>query len=310
MTKVSVIVLTWNGKEDTLECVKSLGELTIRNFQLSIIVVDNNSSDGTQKAVRKLFKKISNPPKLVCKLIENKANLGFAEGNNVGMEYALDSGADFVLVLNNDTKVDKNLITEFLKASKKYPRAGVLSPKIYFAQGYEFHGDRYKKSDSGKVIWYAGGKIDWENVYGINLGVDEIDKGQFKKEKEIDFATGTCMFLRAKALNEVGKFDEKYFMYLEDADLSIRMKKQGWEVIYVPKAIVRHKVAQSSRIGSDLNDYFIHKNRLLFGFRNASLRTRFALFRESIRFLLGGRKWQKIGIRDFYLARFGKGSWK
>jgi hypothetical protein len=116
--------------------------------------------------------------------------------------------------------------------------------------------------------------------------------------------------LRSEALKNAGLFEEKYFMYLEDADLSQRLKRKGWEVLYTPKAEIWHKVAQSSGIGSDLNDYFITRNRLLFGMRYAALRTKFALIRESIRLLLTGRKWQKTGIRDFYLGRFGRGSWK
>jgi len=98
-------------------------------------------------------------------------------------------------------------------------------------------------------------------------------------------------------------------MYYEDIDLSMRIKKAGFEVLYIPSANVWHKVAQSSGIGSGLNDYFITRNRLLFGMRYAKLRTRFALYRESLRFLLSGRVWQRKGVLDFYLGRLGKGSW-
>ena len=98
-------------------------------------------------------------------------------------------------------------------------------------------------------------------------------------------------------------------MYLEDADLSLRMRRAGWKVLYTPYGHLWHKVAQSSGIGSDLNDYYITRNRLLFGMRYASLKTRLALYKESLRFLLDGRDWQKKGVMDFYLGRFGKGSW-
>lgn len=310
MTKVSVIVLTWNGKKDTLECVKSLGELTIRNFQLSIIVVDNNSSDGTQKAVRKLFQQIQKPPQLECRLIGNNKNFGFAEGNNIGMKYALDKKADLVMLLNNDTFVDKNLVVDLVKEIRKHPKAGVISPKIYFAKGFEYHKKRYKRNELGRVIWYAGGDIDWNNVYGSNHGVDEVDKGQFEKVVDIDFATGCCMFIRREVLENTGLFDKKYYAYVEDADLSQRVKKAGWRVLYTPHAKLWHKVGQTFGIGSEKNDYYITRNRMLFGLKYARLRTKIAIFRESLRLLLKGRKWQKIGIRDFYLARFGKGSWK
>jgi GT2 family glycosyltransferase len=309
MTKVSVIVLTWNGKEDTVQCLESIGKSQIPNFKLQIIVVDNGSTDGTQKAVKELFKNISNPPKLTCKLIENKANLGFAEGNNIGMKCAFDNKADYLMLLNNDTYVDENLVADLVKELKKYPKAGVISPKIYFAKGFEYHKKRYKKNELGRVIWYAGGDIDWNNVYGSNHGVDEVDKGQFEKVVDTGFATGCCMLFKSEVLERVGFFDKKYYAYVEDADFSQRVKKAGWRVLYTPHAKLWHKVGQTFGIGSEKNDYYITRNRLLFGFRYARLRAKLALLRESLRFLLNGRKWQKIGVRDFYLAKFGEGSW-
>lgn len=302
--KVFIVILNWNRANDTIECLKSVSELRIKNYKLSVVVVDNASSDGSSDKINTFLHATD------YKLLVNNVNLGYVGGNNVGIKYALKNGANFILVLNNDTLLDKNLIAEFLEASKKYPDAGILSPKIYFAKGYEFHKDKYRKTELGKVIWYAGGKIDWDNVYGINEGVDEVDRGQFEKEREIDFATGTCMFIRVNALKKTGAFNEKYFMYLEDVELSMRMMKKGWKIVYVPKAKIWHKVAQSSRIGSNLNDYFITRNRLLFGMKYARLRTRFALYRESLRLLINGRKWQKKGIVDFYFGRFGKGSWE
>jgi len=303
MPKIFVIILNWNRAQDTIACLKSVGQLRVVGYELNIIVVDNASTDDSVKAVRKLH-----VPGLW--IIENKKNLGFAEGNNVGIRYALEKGADYILVLNNDTLVEKNLVGELLKAAKKSNNFGAASPKIYFAKGFEFHKKRYSASELGKVIWYAGGDIDWENLYGTAHGVDEVDKGQFEKEGKTDFATGTCMFLKASALKKVGFFDKNYFMYLEDTDLSVRLKKKGFEVLFVPKAILWHKVAQSSGIGSSLNDYFITRNRLVFGMRYASLRTKIALIKESVKLLVSGRTWQRFGVRDFYLRKLGKGSWK
>lgn len=302
--KVSIVILNWNRPNDTLECLKSVKRLRTAD-SLNIIVVDNASSDNSVKKIKKAILHTTNH-----KLLVNEVNLGFAEGNNVGIRHAIKNGADYVLVLNNDTVVDKDLVIELIKAAKKYPKAGALSPKIYFAKGYEFHKKRYKEKDLGKVIWYAGGDIDWNNVYGSNHGVDEIDKGQYDKVRETDVATGTCILLRREALEDTGFFDKKYFMYYEDTDLSQRMKKKGWRVLYIPKAKLWHKVARGSAIGSDLNDYFITRNRLLFGLRYARVRTKLALVKESIKFLFTGRKWQKIGTRDFYLGYFGRGSWR
>ena len=161
----------------------------------------------------------------------------------------------------------------------------------------------------GKVIWYSGGEIDWGNVYGKTRGVDEVDGGQYDTMEKTDYATGTCMFIRAKVLKDVGLFDEKYFMYYEDTDLSMRLIKSGYGVFYVPSSVIWHKVAQSSGIGGDLNDYFITRNRLLFGIKYAPLRSKIALIKESLRFTISGRKWQRTGVHDFYLRKLERGSW-
>ena len=315
MSKIStvyVIVLNWNRAKDTIGCLKSVQELRIKDYELWVTIIDNASTDDSVEKIRKHI-----IPALPAgrhnskyKILVNNENLGFAGGNNVGIKYALENGADYVCVLNNDTIVHPNLIIRIIDTFKKDHLVGMASPKIYFAPGFEFHIKRYKKEDLGRVIWYAGGEIDWNNVYGKTRGVDEVDRGQYNKREETDFATGTCIVFSRSLLEKVGMFDEKYFMYYEDTDLSVRAKRAGFKILFVPEATIWHKVAQSSGIGSDLNDYFISRNRLLFGYRFASMRTKVALIRESIQLLFKGRRWQRIGVRDFYLGRFGKGSWQ
>ncbi len=305
MTKIFVVILNWNRADDTTECVKSVEKMRTYGFTFKTVVIDNASTDTSPEKLKKLTDKYSD---LV--VINNETNLGFAAGNNVGIEFALKNEANFVLILNNDTLVDRDLLVNLYKTAKLNKKAGAISPKIYFAPGFEFHKDRYVKRLYGKVIWYAGGILDWKNIYGSNRGVDEIDRGQFDSLELTDFATGACMFIRTKALKKMGLFDEKYFMYLEDLDLCQRMKLAGFDILYSPKGQVWHKVSQSSAIGGSLNDYFITRNRLLFGMRYASLRAKIALFRESVRFVFSGRIWQKKGVVDFYLHKFSKGSWK
>ena len=300
MKKVFVIILNWNRFNDTLACLESVQVLNTQGFDLKVLIVDNASTDDSLKRL----KEIKN-----VEIISNSTNLGFAGGNNVGIRYALKKGADYVVVLNNDTILEKDSLNHLVKTASDNPKTGALSPKIYFEKGYEFQKNKYKIADEGKVIWYAGGLIDWKNVYGSGRGVDEVDKGTFNQIADTDFATGTCMLFPRVALEKIGMFDEKYFMYYEDTDLSQRLKKGGFEVMYVPDAHIWHKVAQSSGIGSELNDYFITRNRMLFGLKYAPLRTKLALIKESLKLLLSGRKWQKTGISDYYLGRFGKGSW-
>ncbi|QQS38658.1 glycosyltransferase family 2 protein [Candidatus Woesebacteria bacterium] len=302
--KVAIIILNWNKPGLTLECLESLDQLQVDNYKLQVIVVDNASSDDSKD-------KLSNIKlqKAAYKLLVNKENYGFAKGNNIGIKYAIKQGADYLVLLNNDTKADSKLIVELLREIYSNPSAGILSPKIYFAKGYEFHKERYKKHNLGKVIWAVGGNVDWNNIYGTNRGVDEVDTGQFDEVDEVDFASGACLFVKAEVIKKVGMFDEKYYMYLEDMDFSERVRKAGFQICFVPKAVVWHKVSQSSQIGGYLNDYFISRNRLLFAMKYASSRTKFAIMREAVRLLVHGRKWQKIGIKDYVLGNLEKGSW-
>lgn len=305
MKHVSVVILNWNGWVDTIECLKTLEKVVLSHISLQILIVDNAS---TNDSIKEIDSYIRNKPQI--SLIKNNTNLGFAGGNNVGIKKALELKADYIMVLNNDTLVDKNLIKALVDFMEDHPEAGAVSPKMYFAEGFEFHKTRYSKNELGKVIWYAGGDIDWNNVYGVNHGVDEVDTGQFNEPRETTFASGACLFLRSSVVRAVGMFDERYFLYLEDTDLCMRIRRAGFSIYFVPDGFLWHKVSQSSSIGSNLNDYFITRNRLLFGVTYATLRANIALFRESIRFLMSGRMWQKKGARDYYFRKFGNGSWK
>jgi GT2 family glycosyltransferase len=214
-----------------------------------------------------------------------------------------------VVILNNDTTVDPELFMSLCKQLEEKEDTVATVPKIYFSIGQEFHKDRYGKKDLGKVLWYAGGKMDWKNLVGYHVGVDEVDNGQFDTVSETEFATGACVMIKMKVLEKSGVFDERYFLYYEDNDLCMRLKKYG-RILFVPDAVVWHDNAGSTGgSGSALQDYFISRNRLLFGMKYAPIRTKIALVKESLRHLVYGREWQKKGIRDFYLRKFGKGSY-
>lgn len=293
------IILNWNQEKLTRETVQSVLGSNKAGFTHKILVVDNNSS------IKPNFSDLN------CECLYLDDNYGYAEGNNKGIEYALKNKAQYVFILNNDLELDADCLQNLFKRITENEGVGIVAPKIYFAKGYEFHKSRYKKSDLGKVIWAAGGKIDWDNVYGSNIGVDEVDDGDFDHTREIDFASGAAMLISFESIEKVGGkvFNPDYFMYLEDMDFSIRVKKEGLKIVYEPKALVWHKVSQSSGIGSGLNDYFITRNRLIFGFNYASSRTKLALAKEASRMLLTGRKWQKRGVLDFIMRKYGKGSW-
>ncbi len=299
MKKVSLIIVNWNGRKMTLDCLKSLEKVRRDGFSLEIIVVDNGSTDGSVKKINELE----------IKLIKNRENLGFAEGNNVGIRYALENGADYVCLLNNDTRVNPDFLTELVKTAQSNEKIGIIGGKIYFEKGYEFHKERYKEDEQGKVIWYAGGLIDWNNIYTAHRGVDEVDRGQYETETETEYVNGCLMLVKREVFEKIGLFDKRYFLYFEDADLSLRAKKAGFGLLYCPTAKIWHLNSGSSASGSGLHDYFITRNRMLFGMKFASLRSKLALIKESFELIKNGRRWQKKGIKDFYLGKFGKGSW-
>ncbi len=307
--KLSIVVLNYNGKDLLINCLNSinnaLADKSDRNLEVEIVVVDNASTDDSRAYLEQLTVK-----SYQLKAIFNNRNLGFTGGNNAGIKYALKNKADYVMVLNNDVIVKNPFWLPMVDYLEKNPNVGVIGPKIYFAPGFEFHQDRYSKEEQGRVIWYAGGKIDWQNIYCSHRGVDEVDKGQYDQVDETDFVSGCCLLSSKKVWQKVGLFDDKYFLYYEDSDFSQRVKKSGWQTVYFPRSHIWHLNAGSSESGGDLQDYFITRNRLFFGMRWAPLRSKISLFRESIKHLITGRKWQKIGARDFYLNRFGRGSWK
>lgn len=299
MQKIFISILNFNGRNNTADCLKSLSSIKKDGLDVQILIVDNASSEKLE---------LPDLPNLNTRIIYNKKNLGFSGGHNVGIKYALENYADYVLILNNDTIVDENLIVELVKSSAT---AGIVAPKIYFAKGYEYHKDRYNEKDLGKVIWFAGGEMDWKNILAKHRGVDEVDHGQFDKVQSTEFASGCCMLVKREIFEKVGLFDEKYFLYFEDNDLCQRSKHSKVTILYNPKAVLWHKNAGSAGgSGSELQDYYITRNRLLFGLKFASFRSKVSLIRESLRLLGSGRYWQKRGIADFYLGKFGRGSYE
>jgi hypothetical protein len=306
MKKIAIVVLNWKQAKLTIETVDSMLKIKHKDFTYPILIIDNNSPDDSVSQFKQKYSK----NKLIS-IYKTKENLGYAGGNNFGIKKALNK-FDYILVANNDILVDPNFLTKLFKETIKNPNT-ILSPKIYFAPGFEYWKDKYTEEEKGKVIWAMGGKIDWNNVYGSNIGIDEVDHGQYDKDQpNIDFLSGCCFLVSTTILKKIGLFDEKYFLYLEDADLTIRAKKAGFELKVIPDSIIWHLNSGSSSPNSSLQDYFITRNRLNFGFRYASFRTKFALLRESIKILFdkNSSKWRKKAIIDFFTNKTGKGSWK
>ena len=220
---VYIVILCWNGREDTLECLRSLEKITYQNHH--ILVVDNASSDGTPAAIRAAFPDI--------RIITNETNLRFAGGNDVGIEQALNAGPEYILLLNNDTRVKPDFLTNLVKAAESVDGMGMAAPKIYYY-------------DDPRRIWYAGGKISWWQGWISHIGVRETDVGQHNRQCETEYITGCCMLVKRRLIEKVGVFDISYYMYGEDADWSIRAHRAGYKLLYVPSAVIWHKLSVSS----------------------------------------------------------------
>lgn len=304
--KVSIIILTTNALEMTKEELKDIAVLRSDNLKLECIVVDNNSSDETERLLKNY-----KLPNMEYRFIQSGANRGYAGGNNYGISEALKRGADYIMLLNNDVIVSPDMVTKMVSFMEKTPKAGIVSPKMYFAKGYEFHKDRYKKNELGKVFWYAGGILDWDNIYSPHRGVDEVDRGQYDKPEPTDFANGATLLIKRSVFEKVGLLDSSFFLYWEDPDFSMKAKKKGFETYYFPGTCMWHKVSASTGgSGSPTNDYFLTRNRFFFALRYAKLRTKFAVLRDTIRLIFMGRTWQKWGAIDALLGRHGMGQWK
>ena len=297
MIKLCTVILEYQNPKMTLETIESLEKARLpEGVKQQIVVVDNSPvPDGSLKKALKKFKNI--------KLITTLQNTGFAGGNNLGIKRGLKWGAEYFLLINNDVVVDRQFLHHLLAA-----KADLAVPKIYFAKGYEYHKDRYQADELGKVIWYAGGQFDWKEVFGRHRGVDEVDTGRYDQTKAVDFANFCCVLIKKEVFDQIGLLDLDYFLYWEDADFSHRAQLAGFKQVFVPQSKVWHKSSGSSGSGSQLHDYYITRNRLVFGFKYAVWRTKLALLRQSFRQLLTGRPGERKGVIDFYLHRLGKGS--
>jgi GT2 family glycosyltransferase len=221
---VAVVVLSWNRREDTLACLRSLA--AVQDPELLTILVDNGSADGSEEAVRAGFPGVE--------VVQNGANLGFADGNNAGIRLALERGAAYVLVLNNDVEVDPGFVRALVEEAERRPEAGALCSKILFAE----------PSD---LIWFAGATFDPRSGYnGRQRGYRERDDGRFDEVVETDRACGAAMLVPRRVLEEVGLFDGTLFCYSEDTDWSLRARAAGYRQYVVPRSRVWHKVSASS----------------------------------------------------------------
>lgn len=294
MKKVFIIVLNWNGKDDTIECVESLKKIDYP--ERKIVIVDNGSTDDSVEILPKKYFQDD------IGFIAVKKNLGFAGGNNIGIEYALKNGADYILLLNNDTTVEPDFLSKLVEAGEKEEKAGFLGPKIMFF------------SDKG-IIWSAGGKILNNFTRGELIGYKETDKGQFDEKKEVDYLSGTCLLVKKQAAEKIGPMTEDYFMYYEDTDFNLRAKEAGFKSVFVPSAKIYHKASKAAVEFSYPYLYYHSRNGLMhaarFGSRFWAWLSSFWIFAKQIVKMAVGykREWARPvmkGVVDFWRGKKGK----
>jgi hypothetical protein len=221
---VVVVVLNWNGEHDTAACLDSL--LAQRGLSFDILLIDNASPDGSGARLHARYPALP--------YLQTGENLGYAGGNNLGLEWARARGTEWVVVVNNDTVADPDCLRRLLDVAVTDPRIASLAPLIV-------------RFDDPERIWFAGGRHDRVRAIGVhehwNAPVARVlDRLDGAPWHECSFLTGCCLLLRCAAIEEVGPFQADYFAYVEDLELSARLANAGWRMGWVPRARLAHRV--------------------------------------------------------------------
>jgi GT2 family glycosyltransferase len=238
---VFIILVNWNGKTVTLDCLSSLSSISYSNCK--IVIVDNGSTDDSVQAFRQAYPGVT--------VLEMGKNLRYSGGANAGMKYALNQGAELILQLNNDTTVDKGFLSHLVDTIQSDPSIGMVAPKIYY-------------HDEPTRIWFAGVALSMWTGTMRHIGIREYDKGQYDTPREIPQACGCCLIAPRSVVEQIGLLDESYFLYSEDADWIMRARRAGYRIMYEPRSKVWHKISVDS--GGHLS-WYKNKNKFISNFR-------------------------------------------
>ena len=219
-----IILLTWNRWEDTEACLQSL--LPVVNRHIRVLVVDNGSTDGTPEKIHRQFPRFE--------VHENGRNLGFPAGNNIGIRHAIADGADYVILLNNDTVVDPRFADELIAAARRVPSAGMISSLIFF-------------HDRPNIVWFAGGDISTWTGRSRHVGYLHGDRGQFKGDVPIGRPCACSLLVTRRFLETVGLMKEGLFLYGEEIDWMLRARRLGFQCVLASRSKVWHKVSSSTK---------------------------------------------------------------
>lgn len=304
MTKkrITIALLNWNNANETLECLYSLQNVTRPEFE--VLIVDNGSRDDSLFQLN-TFKNRTNDFPLT--IVQNKENLGFAGGCNVAIDWALQNNQDYLLLLNNDTTVERNFLKELLEHAEQHSGVAFFVPSIFF-------------QDKPSLLWFGGNSfIKWRNMH--QSAISDLYLRPLPPHSEpcdIDFASGCAMFCSMRALQDIGGFDEKYFLYWEDVDLSLKARKHKWKIRWVPNSHIYHKVsATTKKQGVAARQYYDMRNFLFLSQKYAPYWM--GAYRPAWSVVMAGKQIIKIiirrnvdvsvgilrAIRDYYQGKSG-----
>jgi GT2 family glycosyltransferase len=291
---IVTVILNTNRREDTLACLRSLQKNTYPNQ--CVIVLDNASNDGSVEVIETEF-----PAVQVLPLTNN---LGYAGNNNVGIDAAMDMGADWVFVLNEDTTLAPDCLEQMIAAAQSQPKAGIIGPLVYHF-------------DEPTVIQSAGGSLDgrWRSKH---IGQNEPDRGQYTSVQAVDWISGCAILVRREVIEQVGGLDERFFYYWEETDWCRRAAEAGWVILLAPQAQLWHKGVQRNYEPPPNVTYYATRNRLLFLRKHAAPAVVWgAVLFDNIRTLASWTvrpKWRAMhahrdamwqGLRDFFGSHWG-----
>ena len=288
---VTIILINWNGWQDTIECLESLFQISYPNIK--IIVVDNNSTNDSvdklyeyAEGLTEIYSEVN--PKIINSrktkkvsileinednldiykssnedliLLKNNDNYGFAKGNNVGIKFALNQlETDYILLLNNDTVVESDFLEHLVLLAENNEKIGFVGPKTYFYKDFP-----------KKIIQIAGGgTIDLKIARTYQIGYGEKEENQFPEPFQLGYVSGSCILVKKEILQEIGLIDEHFFMYWEDTDWSYQGNLKGYLSYYQPKSIIWHKHGASSNPCFEL--YYLSRNRIYFIRKNTNIK--------------------------------------
>ena len=238
--KIGIVIVNLNRKNDTLRCIASVLTSDYDNYE--VLIIDNNSSDGSVETIQEIYPEV--------RIIRNPKNLGFTGGNNIGIQYFLNQGVNYVFLLNNDATIEPKALSSLAGAASSHPQAGFLGAKICALE-------------DPNIILHAGGFFSdkWETIH---RGLGEIDTGQFNSIDEVDYLLGCAMLVKCKIIKAIGLLDETFFAYHEEIDWCYRGKQAGYKVLFVPAAKVLHPDFRTRDANSAMVTYYISRNTLQF----------------------------------------------